>query len=237
MKWKKGFSKPILRNQPLCRLPNELAEANANILAHRKLNLILRSHSQSIGECNVGDLVQVCIKTNTAKRGSWSSPGTILSINHEGGFFEVPGRAGKRVTAVFEDTRIAPSVDSFSEVVKTTIEDLDDSLDELLDLSPNSQDDFEHENEGNNDNRKSFDVCDISESNEFSNLPIVCNKVQIYWPTDNIYYSGAVSSIDDHGNHVILHNGNEKETLKRSNETWQYEKSLQSNTSGPVKKF
>lgn len=50
--------------------------------------------------------------------------------------------------------------------------------------------------------------------------PEVGDRIDVFWPLDNQYYSGIVSSYDDDGKATINYDDSEIETLDMSKETW-----------------
>lgn len=63
----KGFTKTLERRQSPCPLPQYLRNAHDELVAKRKLNLILRSHATSSPPIQVGDMVHVYIKRGLEK--------------------------------------------------------------------------------------------------------------------------------------------------------------------------
>lgn len=57
-------------------------------------------------------------------------------------------------------------------------------------------------------------------------VPSVGDRVEIFWPLDNMHYPGHVSHITDTGQHVINYVDYDVETLTISDETWRYQSSL-----------
>lgn len=48
-------------------------------------------------------------------------------------------------------------------------------------------------------------------------------RIQTYWPSDDKFYSGVFSKIDDNVQHYIDYDDSEKETITPSEETWRYD--------------
>ena len=126
----KGYTRPICNHSPVT-VPNELVNAQKDLLAKRKLNLILRSKSITEPAINVGDLVEVYIQAGKGKRGHWSQPKTVLEIDYPARTVIVPGSGNKRIHAAFEDTRIALKEDVASSV-QNALDDIDSSIDDAL---------------------------------------------------------------------------------------------------------
>lgn len=93
----KGFTRPVASNSDIQKIPEDIVQEHCNIVSKRKLNKILRSHTFGTELLKIGDLVQVYIKHDKDKRGSWSWPRLILSNDQDGGFFIVPGRSRRRI--------------------------------------------------------------------------------------------------------------------------------------------
>ena len=54
-------------------MPGEVEKAREILMTKRKLNLILESNSTLVPPVNIGDLVQVFIKTHHEKGGKWTN--------------------------------------------------------------------------------------------------------------------------------------------------------------------
>ena len=48
-------------------------------------------------------------------------------------------------------------------------------------------------------------------------------RVEVFWPDDNTYYPGVVTEVTHGGQHVVLYDDSDVETLNFSNEVWRYE--------------
>lgn len=104
----KGYTKPLSVGQKPIPVDDELRNAHDELIAKRKLTRILRSNVYSSKEFQVGDFVQSFIDDGTSKRGSWTFPRKVISIDNVAGIISVPGRNGKTVKAAIEDVRAAP---------------------------------------------------------------------------------------------------------------------------------
>ena len=214
----KGFSRPIC-NQSIKPVDNELIEAHDNLCAKRKMNKILRSHSYDRNVIRTGDLVQVYIKNEKQKRGSWSSPRQVLAIDHDGGFVVVPGRGSRKISAAFEDTRIAPGCDQLSVIIQSAVDELDESVDDIVSIA--TINDVNGTKADESSDGASMDVTDFSSDER--RLPSEGDRIQVFWPLDNAYYSGEVINVNDDGNYMVLYDDEETETVKITDEQWRYE--------------
>lgn len=77
-------------------------------------------------------MVQVYFKDGSAKRGGWSSPCVILSIDHEAGSIVVTKSGRKCVTATVKDSRAVLDDDTFDTAVQPADDELDSYTDDFL---------------------------------------------------------------------------------------------------------
>lgn len=103
----KGNTKPLEPRQSIYPLTDDPRNAHDEPIAKRKLNLSLRFHATSSPRLKVGDMVQVYLKRVLEKRGRWSSPRVVLSIDPSAGSISVPGSANNQITVAFEEFRLA----------------------------------------------------------------------------------------------------------------------------------
>lgn len=212
----KGYSKPLVANQRPIQVDAELQAAHDELIAKRKLTLIMRSNTFPSQSFKVGDLVQIYINDGKSKRGSWTSPRKVLEINTNAGSVTVPGRSGKTVTAAIEDAR-ACSEHSLANSIQDSIDQLEFNLCDSV-LSDNSN----KETHGESEMKKcSEPPGDFSGANN-QPKPGTGDRISVYWPLDDQYYSGTVNSIDPNGSHVIHYDDDEIETLNLSNESWKF---------------
>lgn len=159
-------------------------------------------------------MVQVYLKDEKAKRGVWSSPGIILSLNQEAGFVVVPGRSRKRIDLAFEDTRAVQDGCNLYNLVRSAIDELDEYVSELLEVfaecaTPPSDvpENIVESAEG---------VFDFS--SEPPVRPDTGDRVEVFWPDGNQYYAGAVTKVCDDGEFVAVYEHDGKEVLNMSDE-------------------
>lgn len=181
----KGYTRPIASGEFPATIPEEILNAHHELIAKRRLTLILRSKSITDIPLHVGDQVQIYIKQQHEKRGKWSSPKVAISFDSEMGTVTVPGKNGRFVRAALEDVRPAITESNFALTIQEAIDsistNLEDSLDEFLteetDIIP----------------KVSLIECPPSSAGEYDNgqddlltaLPGLCDHVDIYWPLDD----------------------------------------------------
>lgn len=150
-----GFSKPLL-NQPTI-LPQNLYDAHDELEPKRKLTRTLRSKPPQTRAVGPGDMVEVFIELPNQKRGSWSSPRTVLDVDISSDTVSVSGSKGHSVKAALEDVRIAISDDNVAQILCEANDSLDRGLDiELSDITLDQPTTFNNmdgsEDVANNDN-------------------------------------------------------------------------------------
>ena len=162
----------------------------------------------------------------------------MLSLDSDAGFVTIPGKNGKTMNVDFEDVRIAPKNELFDEIIQAAIDELDDEIADMLEITP-----VDNKIEQND---RSAD-CDLSNVNEKSCMiddqevdnddkvndeilkPSVGDRIQVYWPMDVKYYTGEVKEVLQDGRHVIEYDDSDKETLNLDNENWKFVHSIESN--------
>jgi len=223
----KGYTRPVAPGSTPVPVPAEILDAQQKLACKRKLTLIMRSKSVHDYPVSTGDIVQVFIKRQNEKRGSWSSPKPVLSFDHKSGSVVVPGRNGHKIKAALEDTRIAVVENELAMKVQEAIDDLQSSLDISIDDAIDSSDgeanlgpsQYTKEAFGNNDEPGNFDMEDSCGMV----LPQVGDSIEVFWPIDDQYYPGTVASFNDAtGKFAINYNDGEKENLRLQDETWRF---------------
>lgn len=81
----KGLVKPLCVSQRPVLVHDEPQAAHHELIAKRKLTLIMRSNDYLSQSIKIGDLVQIFIHDGKAKRGSWISPRKVLSTDTAAG--------------------------------------------------------------------------------------------------------------------------------------------------------
>lgn len=175
----KGFTFSVIGDVEVISVPHEILKALVDIKARRKLNRIFRSYSHDYGAFKVGDMVMVYVNVGNTKRGSLSSPRIILSINHDGGSVVVPGRAGRRMSAAFEDVRAVLACSPLSTLVKNSIGELNAHIDEIVDVHESSHEKLpKHDQILNGSTEGDREICDFS--GEPAMRPNNGDRVEVY---------------------------------------------------------
>ena len=99
--------------------------------ARRKWAAMMKSITVTEFPIRVGDMVEVFQQRQHEKRGKWSAPKPILSVDFNARSVTVPGKTGKELTIALEDLRPALPEDSFAQALHTGIDELDDLLDDI----------------------------------------------------------------------------------------------------------
>lgn len=256
----KGFTKPVSHDSDLQLITPEVEQAHQRLVARRKLNVILRSNTYDTLSLVPGDLVQIYLKKFAGKRGHWTSPRQVLTVNKDGGFVVVPGRAGKEVKAAFEDVRIAPQLDDLEELIQAAVDVVDETLDDFLlaegEKGSDGDDGDEHEvvDEENNatDHEEPSadgedetvdiddpvvsgdDDDDISDFSSPQHTPSIGDRIEVYWPLDDKFYPGEVRKITRGGKYTVVYDDNEKEKIDIDKERWRFAAPLTAASSIPM---
>jgi len=229
----KGYTRPIGITAHPTYLPSELREAHDKLIAKRKLTLILRSKSIIEPEISTGDMVEVFIKKQHEKRGSWTAPKLVLSYDHPSRTVTVPGARGKTIAAAVEDVRHAVLENDIATAIQDAIDSLDCSLDIAISgTAPSSNDtepDDDQDSGTNACNDHDGDAPASGEENFDLSTPSVLSKpevgdhIEVYWPLDDKYYGGKVAGYNnDTDKHDVTYDDGEKECLNLSTEQWRF---------------
>ncbi len=138
---RKVSTRPICSGKSPVIVPEEVLDAQKELTAKRKLNLILRSKSVQTPKIEVGDVVQVFIKNTGEKRGKWSSPKTVIDFNPKSGIVTLPGNGDRVLKVAAEDVRYALSSPFANDILRAK-----DDLDLLIDDALASEEDAEDHN-------------------------------------------------------------------------------------------
>lgn len=134
---------------------------------------------------SVGDVVEVYQKKELGKRGKWSDPRPILSINHGARSLNIPGRRRREVTIAFEDGHLALQQQSFAHMVQEGIDALDGlPIKELGTIS-----DANPPNAAESSAAADADFSSHSDQAE----PCIGDKISVLWPLDKEYYPATVA--------------------------------------------
>lgn len=219
----RGFSRPI--SNEINFIGQDIVDAQQTIQAKRNLTKILRSKAISDISIAPGDLVEVYVKDGKSKRGSWSSPKTVLQFYPSSWTVTVPDANGKTMRAAIEDVRFAVEEDSFASIVRDGNDKLTEEVDNLLlptshDIAPILQEDEKQ------DSSKETPEQYVERMNYVSDdtvVPALGDSIDVYWPLDNQFYPGTVSNIHPDNSYTISYDDGESETLPdMTRETWRF---------------
>ena len=240
----KGFSCPIAAKPNDTIVPNDISDARDQLKARRKLALILRSKAVNETPLTVGDMVEVYQKRDSEKRGKWSSPKPLLSVNHSARSVNVPGRNGREITVAFEDTRAALPQQSFAQLVQDGLDTLDDLTMDNLDMTSTAIEELDNANPDDSDTAglitddSPSSPSQIKEPNDddFSTEnpnaePSVGDKVSVLWPLDAKFYPGTVMSEAQDGSRHIQYDDGDTEQLDMTTEVWRFQDPLPASSS------
>lgn len=118
-----------------CPNPNDSFDAQHRLQAKRKLALIPKSKSTSQPQISLGDMVEVYSKGLLGKRCSWSTQKIVLLVNQHARLITVLAKNGKRATVSFDDIRAALPNDSLTHVIQTTMDSVDDVIEDEINFS------------------------------------------------------------------------------------------------------
>ena len=170
----KRFTKPIAVDSELAPVPADLIAARDEIIAKRKLTLILRSHVTADPVVDPGDMVQVYVRTGKEKRGKWLSPRTALSIDRTAGTVTVAGSNGRKIVAAVEDTRLAVVDSDLASAVVESLDTLNENLSELTEDLAEIQEEEQHDSEG-------FHSTDAEHTSDDSYIsPSVGDRLEVF---------------------------------------------------------
>ena len=224
----KGYTRPATVGSYPVIVPEDILQAHDNLLAKRKLTRILRSKTTSDIPVKVDDIIQIFIREQKDKRGKWSVPKVILDFDRNSGTVAVPGKNGKTIKAAIEDVRPALPENTLASAVQDGIDTLSRSLDDVIDQlgSEAPYDTTEGSDFNIAGQPKSIDYVEnfLEDTEEnLTPLPTVGDSIDVYWPLDDAFYTGKVSSInDDENEYNTDYNDGDKETQNLSDEVWKY---------------
>lgn len=93
----RGYTKPVMCKTALSAVPDDVIDAHEKLRARRKLAFILNLKVVKEIPIQVGDLVEVYQKKQHEKRGKWSVPKPVISVDHAARSVTVPGKAERDV--------------------------------------------------------------------------------------------------------------------------------------------
>eukprot|EP00737_Agarophyton_chilense_P000676 gb/GEZJ01000749.1/.p2 GENE.gb/GEZJ01000749.1/~~gb/GEZJ01000749.1/.p2 ORF type:complete len:265 (-),score=37.34 gb/GEZJ01000749.1/:1718-2512(-) len=215
----KGFTKPINGKPHDIVLPADVAETCKLFIARRKLQHILKFKAIKGIPFTASDLVEMFVKQEVEKRGRWSFRKTVTSVNADSLIVTVPGKAGNKLTTVFEDTRMAIPDRSFAKLLKDDI----DALDDMKDIE------IPQESNDNSESTPDTAVSDIdfgTNAVEDDVTASIGNILKIFWSLEDQYYSGTVNSAADYGLVNLNYDDGGNGMLHMSKEVWNYSSAI-----------
>lgn len=222
----KGYTRPLICSQLPVSVPQEIVTAHQNLVARRKLCLILKSKATNDEPVRPGDLVEIYIKLKNGKRGEWTAPRPVLSYDRSTNTVSVPGANGKTVRAAIEDVRPALRNDALAQQIQVSIDEIQDELASLVETNTETQDNDSHRSYDRstemirqNEDEDSFSINDEPYFTA-SNDPGVGDKIEVFWPLEDAYFPGVIASIDENGLSNVLYDDGDEETLDLTKETW-----------------
>ena len=164
--------------------------------------MILKSKSTTDLPVKIGDLVQVFIKLQHEKRGTWSSAKPVLAYDKKISVVTIPVGNGRKINAAVEDVRFA--ITDYELAIK--YQAANDQLNSVLDTWIYSISN-ESKNEDDDDTKN-------SEPEELSTTHDLCfgDKIEVYWPLDDKLYPGSTSEYEENtGKHIIAYGNGQNE--------------------------
>lgn len=131
----KRYTRLIAADKYPVMISDEIVAARDQLLAKRKLTLILRSKAVTDKHFHVCDLVQVYIKKNE-KRRHWSAAKPILAYDCSSRTVTVSGAYGRQIKASLEDFRPSLPENELALAIQESIDVLDSSLDSAINELP-----------------------------------------------------------------------------------------------------
>ena len=224
----KGFTKPVMSNQALSLVPHDVITAHEQLQARRKLALILKSKATKEIPIQVSELVEVYQKKQHEKRGKWSVPKPVILVDQAARSVTVPASNNRVLTIALENIRAAIPQDSLASTVQLGIDELDQVIDELLTKTGDEENDAaldrdcvesntpatSHQSENDFAADFSSDKCNV--------LPVVGDRISIYWSDDNEYYPGVIQSENNDGHLNVQYDDGDEKCLDMNNEKWKF---------------
>ena len=123
----KGYTLPAIPDAPHF-LPASIRAAHDELIAKRKLNMIMLSKAVQDPQVHAGDLIQAYTRLSNQKRGSWSAPQTVLEYLPSSHTVVVAGSDGRRRKYGIEDIRHAVSDNELAIEIQGAIEQFNDDI-------------------------------------------------------------------------------------------------------------
>ena len=135
----KAFPSPLHEDLSTRSLPPDLVKAHDKLQAKRKLALILRSKATNEVPIAADDMVEIFMKREKDRRGTWSDPKSFLSVDHTARSIVFPTKGSRRQTVAIEDFRLSIPQDSLTHSVQQVIDPIDYSIDDSIGNPSGSQ--------------------------------------------------------------------------------------------------
>lgn len=166
--------------------------------------------------------MEVFQRRNKQKRGSWSMPKTVISVEIRGKNITVPGKNGHKVCVAFEDLRKSVAENDLTKLISDGIDHMDKEIEEYTDQSIASEPENEHPSDDGRSNivRPTDFNPDLGISDD-NVVPQVGDSISVFWPMDDQFYPGTVHDVEN-DQHTIHYDDGDVEVLNLSEEQWQY---------------
>lgn len=121
LKLAKRYTRPIeFENIHFVR--EEFIGAQLKLQARRKLTRILQLKATFEQHINVRDMVKIYCQGSMGKRGTWSAPKKVLTIDHNERSVLVLKKAGKRCNVAIENVGLAIREESFGSALQSAMD-------------------------------------------------------------------------------------------------------------------
>lgn len=97
-----------------------------------KLNILLRSKPIRELPISVGDKVQIYVREEKQKRGTWSPSVPVINYDYKSRTITVPGAIGKTRKATIDDVRVAFVDNPLAEEVQKALDTIDIGIEEMI---------------------------------------------------------------------------------------------------------
>lgn len=153
----------------------------------------------------------------------------VLEYDRETGTVILPDKNNKEIQTAIEDIRHALPADLLASSIQEGIDPVAISIETCIDdLATQPSDDTTSmtDSEGEEQSRDvpmSTNDTSINDDDErLSRMPDTDDNIEVYWPDDDTFYTGTVSSINDEQKYNIDYDDVDKKTLYLSKETWRF---------------
>lgn len=190
---------------------------------------ILKSKAITEIPISTGDMVEIYSKKDFEKRGQWSIPKKVLSVDQNARIVTVAGKNGKSMNVAFEDLRQPVLENQFDQIVQSAIDNIDENNEKAIENleNQNGQDNTtinqETQQPETQQPEPEYSNSDFENISNSDMIPNVGDKVEVYWPLDNTYYPGTIESEQEDGKLSVAYDDGDMEILNFSTETWKYQ--------------